>query len=322
MKNPLLAGGFRLPFHKISPRHVEPGIRGALAQAQAEIDALAGDPTSPTWDNTLERLERTVETLAERIAPLTHLVTVAETAELRRAYNLVLPEISAFWSRLPLNDSLWRRIEEYAATEEADGLVGIRRRHLDKTVLEFRRAGADLPRPLKARLEEIRVELARLQQTFSENVLDATAAYELLVDSESRLAGVPAAARRRAREKAQAQGKEGWLLTLDYPSVEPVLKYCDDRELRHEIFLAYATRCREGQFDNRPLLARILRLRDELAEILGYESFPDYTLEDRMAGSGARATEFEADLVERTRPFWERDVAELREHAARLGIPE
>ncbi|HUF76622.1 MAG TPA: M3 family metallopeptidase [Longimicrobiales bacterium] len=322
-KNPLLAGGFRLPFHQIEARHVEPGIREALARARAEIDAVAEDGEPPSWTNTMGALERTVETLGECLAPVTHLVTVAETAALREAYNAVLPEITAFWSRLPLNTALWRRIKAYAATPDAHGLNGIRRRHLEKTMREFRHAGADLPPDAKARLEEVRIELARLQQTFSENVLDSPAAYELLVTDEQRLAGVPTAARRRAREKAQAKGKKkGWLLTLDYPSVEPILKHCHDRALRREIHLAYATRCRDGDFDNRGILARILRLRDELAEILGYESFPDYALEDRMAGSGARAIEFEADLVERTRPYWERDVAQLRAHASELGIED
>jgi oligopeptidase A len=318
--NPLLAGGFRLPFRDIEPRHVEPGIGAALSEAQGEIDELCADPSLPTWANTMERLERTVETLAERIAPVTHLITVAETAALREAYNAVLPEITAFLSRLPLNEALWRRIKEYGATKEAAELSGIHRRHLDKTIREFERAGADLAARAKARLEEARVELARLEQTFSENVLDATAAYELLVTDEARLEGVPAAARRRAREKAAEQGKRGWLLTLDYPSVEPIFKYCRDRELRREILVAYSTRCRDGEFDNRPLLARILRLRDELAQIIGYRDFPDYALEDRMACSGARAAGFEADLVERTRPYWERDVAQLRAHAAGLGI--
>jgi oligopeptidase A len=320
--NPLLAGGFRLPFHRIEVRHIEPGIKEALAQAQAEIDAVAADPAPPSWANTMEAIERTVEVLAERLAPVTHLVTVAETRPLREAYNAVLPEITAFWSRLPLNAALWKRIKAYSDSQEAAGLSGIRRRHLEKTMREFRHAGADLAAPAKARLEEVRIELARLQQSFSENVLDATAAYERLVTEEERLAGVPAAAKRRAREKAEAKGKKGWLLTLDYPAVEPILKHCHDRALRREIHLAYATRCRDGEFDNRALLARILRLRDELAQILGYESFPDYALEDRMAGSGARAAAFEADLVERTRPYWERDVAQLRAHATELGVPD
>lgn len=318
--NPLLTGGLRIPFHRIRAAHVEPGIMQALEEAQASVDQVAGDRTPPTWANTMQALDDTVERLAERIAPVTHLVSVAETPELREAYNAVLPKITALWSRLPLNEGLWARVKAYAATPEALELTGIERRHLDKTVREFQRAGAELPAPSKRRLEAIRIELAQLEQSFSEHVLDATAAYELVVTDESRLDGMPDAAKRRAREKAKEKGKSGWLLTLDYPSVEPILKYCEDRELRREIFVAYSTRCRYGEFDNRPLIARILRLRDELAEVLGYCGFPDYTLEDRMAGTGKRAIDFEADLVERTRPYWQRDVAELQGHASTLGL--
>jgi oligopeptidase A len=227
-----------------------------------------------------------------------------------------------FWSSLPLDDRLWARVKAYASSAEAGALTGIRCRHLDKTVREFERAGADLAPTEKSRLRDLRVELATVEQKFSENVLDATAAYELIVTEEARLAGVPDAARRRARQKAKEQGKEGWLVTLDYPSVEPILKYCEDRALREEVFVAYATRCRDGEHDNRPLLARILRLRDEIAALLGHDGFPDYVLEERMARNGARALAFEADLVERTTPYWRRDVAELRTHAITLGIDE
>jgi len=320
--NPILVGGFRIPFDRIESKHVQPGVEQALADAQAEIDAIAADAAPPTWDNTLAALDETVERLGERIAPVTHLMSVAETPELREAYNAVLPAITAFWSRLPLNEALWRRVKAYAGTDEAIALEGLRRRHLDKTVRDFERAGADLPADAKARLERVRIELAQLQQSFSENVLDETAAYELVVTDEKRLEGIPEAPKRRAKARAKERKKKGWLLTLDYPSVEPVLKYCRDRELRREIMVAYSTRCRTGDWDNRALIARILRLRDECAEILGYDDFPDYTLEDRMVGSGARAIAFEADLVERTRPYWERDVAELRAHAATLGIDE
>lgn len=318
--NPLLADLYRIPFHRLRAPHVEPGIRQALAEAQAAVDAVAAAVSPPTWENTVAPVDDAVELLNRRITPASHLVSVAETPELREAYNAVLPEISTFWSRLPLNEGLWRRLRAFAETEEARSLQGLRRRHLDKTLQEFRRAGADLPRDAKARLEALRVELAQLHQRFSENVLDATAAFELLVTDGTRLDGVPEAARRRARAKADEKGKEGWLLTLDYPSVEPILKYCRDRDLRREIHVAYATRCREGAYDNRTLSARILRLRKELAEILGYASFSDYKLEDRMARSGARAHAFEWNMVERTRPYWTRDVAHLKEFADTLGL--
>ena len=318
--NPLLSDAYRIPFHRIGAEHVAPGVRQALAEAQDEVDHVAAGSGDPTWENTLQRLDDALQRLGRRIAPAAHLVSVRETPELREAYNEVLPELAAFFSRLPLNQALWERIRAYAATEDAQRLQGLRRRHLDKTVQEFRRAGADLPDDKKKRLEALRVELAQLQQKFSENVLDATAAYEYLVTDEARMEGVPEAARRRARAKANEKGQEGWLLTLDYPSVEPILKYCADRELRREIQVAYTTRCRDGDHDNRGLLARILRLREELASVLGYPSFPDYTLEDRMAKTGQRAMAFERDLVERTRPYWKRDVDELRAFGVSQGI--
>jgi oligopeptidase A len=320
--NPLLADTFLVPFHAIRPEHIEPGIRTALAEAQLQVDAVAADAAPPTWANTVERLDRAVEVLARRVAPAGHLMAVVETPELREAYNAVLPEMSAFWSRLPLDERLWTRLRAFAETGEARTLTGLRRRHLEKTLQEFRRAGAELPPEGKARLETLKVELAQLQQRFAENVLDATAAYELLVTDEARLRGVPESARRRARAQAEEKGQEGWLLTLDLPSVEPVLKYCEDRELRREIHAAYTHRCRGGEHDNRGLLARILRTRREISEILGYASYSDYKLEDRMARTGERATAFEWDMVERTRPYWARDVKALRAFAAGMGLDE
>jgi oligopeptidase A len=318
--NPLLSDQFRIPLHLIRAEHVESGIRQALEEAQAQVDELAGLTGDATWLNTIERLDAITERLSRCITPASHLISVAETPELRAAYNAVLPEISAFFSRLPLNASLWRRVKAFADTAEASQLAGTRARHLMKTVRDFRRAGAELGEEDKERLQGLQVALAQLQQKFGENVLDATAAYELNVTDENRLAGVPEAALRRASAKAEEKGLSGWLLTLDYPSVEPIVKHCEDRELRREIHHAFVTRCRAGDFDNRPLLARILRMRHEVATILGYQSFPDYVLEDRMAGKGERAIEFERDLVDRTRSSWQRDVDQLRDFAGDLGI--
>ncbi len=319
-QNPLLSEDFRIPFRRITADDVEPGIREALRRGEEEIEALAADDAPRSWDNTLERLDRVTQWVGERIKPATHLLAVDETQPLREAYNAVLPEISSFWARLGLHEGLWRQVKAYAETDEAAGLDPLRRRHLDKTILEFRRAGADLPPDDKAHLEKLRVDLAQLEQRFSENVLDATAAWELLVTDEERLEGMPAGARARARARAEAEGKEGWLIGLDYPSVEPVLKYARDRALRREVHEAYVGRCRGGEWDNRPLLVEILRLRHELARLLGYEDFPDYRLEDHMVKSGARAIAFEAEMEDLTRRYWERDVSELREHARTLGL--
>jgi oligopeptidase A len=320
--NPLLSEDYRIPFDRIRPEHVEPGVREILRIGQQRVDALAGETGAPTWANTLEAMDGIARWVDERIKPVGHLMAVNETPELRDAFNAVLPEISTFFTRLPLNAALWRRVEALASSAEGKQLTGLRRRHLDKTIAEFKRAGAELGEEDKKRLEAMKVELVQVERKFSEHVLDETAAWELLVTSAERLAGVPESHRARFRAAAAEQDKEGWLLTLDHPSVEPVLKYAHDRELRREVHRAYVTRCRAGQFDNRALIVRILELRQQIAELLGYPDYADYRLEDHMVKEGARAAAFEHEMQGLTRAYWERDVAEMRAHAQELGMDE
>jgi oligopeptidase A len=320
VSNPLLQRSYRIPFHEIRAEHVEPGVRTLLDQAKEAIDALVADTEPRSYANTLDRLEEITLELSESLTPVHHLLSVNETPELRDAFNAVLPEIAQFWSTLPLNEGLWKQVKTFSETDEAKSLTGIRARNLEKTLREFRRAGADLPSEKKTRLEEISVELSQHHQKFSENVLDATAAFELNVVDEDRLKGVPQGPLSRFKSAAQEKGMEGWLLTLDFPSYEAVIKYAEDRTLREEIHRAYVGRCRAGEFDNVPLLPQILALRQEMAELLGHANYPDYRLEEAMAKSGDRAVAFEKELEERTRPYWRSDVAMIEEHAASLAI--
>ncbi len=220
-ENPLLQLSDRIPFDRIEARHVVPGIRTILSEAEASLEELTHQTEAPTWENTIGRFDALTERVKQRTAPVGSLLYVAETPELREAYNEVLPEISQFWTSLTLNEALWKRIRGFAVTPEGEALSGIRRRHLDTVVRDFRRAGAELGAEDKVRLAERRTELARLHQRFGENVLDATNAFQLLVTDEERLAGVPSVDRDQAKEKAEAAGMVGWLLTLDYPSFEP-----------------------------------------------------------------------------------------------------
>ena len=320
--NPLLIEYDRIPFGEIEAAHVVLAVRQILEDARAEIEELVSVESTPTYADTIGRLDGVLERVKERTAPVTHLLSVAETPELREAYSEVLPEITEFWTRVTLNKELWNRIKALADTDEAVALLPIERRHLDTTLRDFRRAGADLSTAGKEKLSAIRLEISSLERKFPENVIDATNAYSLLIEDGGRLEGVPKADREEAWRKAAEKGREGWLLTLDYPSFEPIIKHAHDRELRRELYTAFVERCRDGEFANGEIITRLLRLRRELAEVLGYADFADYRLEDRMAKTGERAFGFIKDMTKRTRPYWEHDLAELREHASVLGLSE
>ena len=310
--NPLTAIRFRIPFDEIGHEHVEPAIDLLLAEAQASLDELAGDAGERTFDNTLLALERVTEKLGFAMGVIGHLESVRTTPELRKAYNAVQPKVSEFYSNIPLNAALWRQLKRFAATAEAKSLEGVRARFLNKTLDEFRRAGADLDAAGKKRLSEIDVELTRLTQKFSENVLDATNAFELIEDDEARLAGLPESAREAARESARKKDKDGWRFTLQQPSYHAVMTYLDDARVREKVWRAYSMRATAEEVDNRPLITQILALRQEKAELLGYANFADLVLEDRMAKSGRRAREFVDGLRERTERAFEREKEELR----------
>lgn len=321
--NPLLDYDFLIPFDRIRPEHVVPAVRQALADAERELEAIAAETGPRTWDNTLRRLDELEERLDRVTNPVTHLVSVMNTPEMREAYETVLPEISAFHARLPLNDGMWSALRALAASDEARALTGVRRRHLEKTVREFVRAGADLPPEKKARVEEIKVESSRLQTQFSNHVLDSTNAFELLVTDPDDLRGLPPSAVAQARAAAEARGTEGWRFTLHVPSFQPFMEYAENRELRRQMYTAYLSRAGSPPHDNRPIVARLLELRRELAGILGYRDYADFRLEESMARTGERAIGFEEDLTERTRPYWRREMAGLAEFAREeLGIDE
>jgi oligopeptidase A len=320
--NPLLRDApLPVPFHQIRAEHVGPGIRAALARAEAELAELVDAPGERTYAGTVERLSEITERLARAIRPASVMVSVMNSPELRAAYDEVLPEFSAFFARIALNGRLWQAVKAAAEHPESAGLEPVRRRHLEKTVRSFVRAGADLPDEDKARVEALRVELSRLQTEFSNNVLDSTNAWEMVLTDEADLAGLPESARAQARAAAEAKGVEGWRFTLHQPSVQPFLQYSERRELRERIHRAYVNRASEPPHDNRPLVGRILKLRRELARVLGFRDWADYELEESMAGSGDRAVAFEDDLAARTRPHWEGEMAALQEFARdELGL--
>jgi oligopeptidase A len=319
--NPLLALEFRIPFDRIRAEHVEPAAAELLREARARLDAIAAEPGERTFENTMRALDHLTEPLDCAIGVVRHLESVATYPELRAAFNAVEPLVSAFHSGIPLQEGLWNGIKAFAATPEAAGLAGERRRFLTKTVDDFRRHGADLDAAGKQRLEEIDVELARLTTRFSENVLDSTNAFELLVADQAKLAGLPASALDSARESAARKGREGWRFTLQSPDYFAVMTYLDDAAIRRQIYLAHSVRGAAGQWDNRPLVVRILELRREKARLLGFADFADLVLEDRMAHNGARAMAFLEDLKAKTERRFREENRELLEFRRSLEGP-
>jgi oligopeptidase A len=323
--NPLLKIEFRVPFDRIRAGHVEPAAAALLEKARTRLDGLASEPGERTFANTMHALDVMTEPLDYAVGLVRHLESVATYPELRAAHNAIQPEVSSFYSGIPLHEGLWKRIKEFAATGEAGRLAGERRRFLEKTVENFRRHGADLDAAGKKRLEEIDVELAKLTTKFSENVLDSTNAFELVLTDEAALAGLPPTARASARESAKRKGREGWRFTLQAPDYLAVMTYLDDAAVRRKVYEAYAVRATERERDNRALVRRILELRAEKARLLGFGDFADFVLEDRMAHTGGRALAFLEDLKTKTeRRFREenRELAEFRRSIEGAKAPE
>ena len=191
MRNPLIQLGFEIPFDQIEAAHVEPAVDALLASAQAAVDAIAESDERRTYANTLGALEEATELLERAMTVVDHLESVATTDALRAAYNATRPRVSAFWSELAMNDGLYQAVRAFAATEEAGSLPPTEKRFLEKTLDDFRRHGAELSPEDKAKLQAIEIDLTKLTTEFSQNVLDETNAFELIITDEGQLAGLP-----------------------------------------------------------------------------------------------------------------------------------
>ncbi len=321
MQNPLLDLSFPLPFDAIREEHIEPAVRGLISETQAAIDSVAASSGPYTYESTLGALERSSERLETVMSVVEHLESVSTTPALREAYNAVLPDVSALWSSIPLNAGLWRVLNEFSKTSEASALEPVRRRFLDKTLADFRRSGAQLDEDKKERLKAIDRELSLITTRFSQNVLDSSNDFEILIEDEAALVGLPESAKAAARDNAEQKGKPGYRFNLQAPSMIAVLTYADDASLRERIWRAQNTRATEGEHDNRPIIVKILELRKEKAQLLGFRDFADFQLDDRMAKTGADAQRFVNELRERTQAPFERENRELQAFRHELEGP-
>ncbi len=312
-ENPLLDFSGLPRFADIRPDHIAPAVDRLLEQARAAMRRAEDAPA--TWEQFVRPLEDATERLSRAWGQVEHLHAVLDSPALREAYNAGLPKITQFWTELGQNQRLFETYRALKAAPEFAQLTPARKKLVENALRDFRLGGAELPAQLKPRYAAIQEELASLSAKFSENVLDATNAYSLLVEDEKRLAGIPADAIQAAREAAQKDGKQGWKFNLQMPSYWPVLQYAEDRALRATLYRESATRAAEfgkAEWDNTPLIGRILKLRREEAGLLGYASFAEVSLVPKMAQAPGQVTGFLRDLAGRARPFAERDLEELQ----------
>ena len=322
--NPLLDFSGLPRFEQIRPEHVAPAIGQLLAECRELIARLLADTAPPTWQNFVLPMEDVHERLSRAWGPVGHLNAVMNSPELRDAYNSTLPVITQYYAELGQNLELFNKFKALRNGPEFEKLNDTRKKIIENELRDFRLGGAELPEAQKARYLEIQERQSELSSRFSDNLLDATNDFELVVESREELAGMPEDVLQTAHEAAAAAGKTGWLFTLKAPSYLPVMQFADNRQLREKMYRAYATRASEfgkPEWDNSRLMDEIVSLRKEEARLLGFANFGELSLAAKMAESPKQVVEFMRELARRARPFAEKDLIELREFAATtLGL--
>ncbi|UYG07514.1 oligopeptidase A [Halomonas sp. M4R1S46] len=328
--NPLLDSHSLPPFAEIRPEQVVPAIETLLAENRHAIEELVAraEREPPTWESLAAPLEALNDRLSRAWSPVSHLNGTMNNEALRGAYETGLGLLSEYTTWLGQHEGLfraWQALKDGPAWAELD--EG-QRRSVDNALRDFRLAGVDLPPAQKQRYGEIKARLSSLANAFSNQLLDATQAWQLHLDDASRLAGLPESALATLKANAEAKGREGYRITLDFPSFFPVMTHADDRALRREVYTAFVTRASDqgpnaGQFDNAPIMEETLALRRELAELLGFATYADYSLATKMAESPTRVVTFLEDLAERAVPQAREEYAELAAFARdQLGMAE
>ncbi|HIE4191111.1 TPA: M3 family metallopeptidase [Stenotrophomonas maltophilia] len=321
--NPLLDFSGLPRFEAIRPEHVAPALDVLLAEAEAAV-STAEQVQPVRWETFVAPLDDATERLWRAWGLVGHLQGVVNTPELREAYNSNLPRVTRFASALSQNLALYRQYQTLAASTEAARFDEAQRKVLDNTLRDFRLGGAELAPEAQQRFAAIKEELSALSAKFSQNVLDATDAWSLIVEDEARLKGLPEDVKAAAHAAAQKDGKSGWKLTLQMPCYLPVQTWGEDRDLREILYRASAQRASEfgdDTLDNSGNIDRILALRAELAALLGFGSYGDYSVATKMAQDPAEVLGFLRDLASRAKPFAAKDRAELEQFAReQLGI--
>jgi oligopeptidase A len=320
VNNPLLELDALPAFGRIEASHALPAMQKVLADNRARLQELTSQ-RAPTFASLVVPVEDLSYRLSRVWSPIGHLNAVANSTEMREAYNACVPLLTEYSSEVGQNGAL-QAAYAYVLEHEAQSLEPAQLKVLENALRDFRLAGVDLPPEKKLRAREVQQQLAQLSTKFSENVLDAARAFSRGVTNSAELAGLPANVIDRAAADAREAKQAGWLFKLDQPTYVTIMASAEDEKLRRDIYEAWVTRASEigpsgGRFDNNAVIAQILPLRDELAKLLGFENFVDYALATRMAKSGKQVLGFLEDLARRCLPAAREEFSALEEFAGR-----
>jgi oligopeptidase A len=325
MQNPLLANTLLPAFSQIIPnQHIQPAITEIINQNQSQLNKLLAQTQPFSWDNLMAPLDDMDDVFSKAWSPVSHLHGVNETDELREAYNACLPLITAYHTEFMQNTQLFEAIQSIADSADFNNLNAGQQKVINNALRDFKLSGVNLSDTDKATFGELQHQLSQLTTKFGENVLDATQGWTLHIEDATQLAGLPQQHIDIAAQTAQQHDKTGWLFTLEHPSYAAIMKFLDNRDLRQQMYTAYCTRASDqgptaGQWDNAPVMEDILKIRHQMAKLLGFNNYAEYSLAIKMAESPNRVLTFLNDLVQQSKLAAERDIAELREFGLQLS---
>lgn len=320
MTNPLLSTFELPPFDTIEAEHFLPALTDVLEKAEAEINQLVAQDRLPDWESFFYPLESINDRIERIWSPIANLNAVRNTQAIRDAYNQCLPLITDYSTRMGQHEGLFQKVKSARESSLFESLDSVQQKVIDDMLRDFKLSGIGLEQDKKQRFTEIKAELSSLTSSFSNNVLDATQAWSKIVTSESELKGMPSSALEFAANQATAKEHDGYLFTLDIPSYLSVMQHCENRTLRKEMYFAYVTRASKdgpnaGEFDNSELMQKILELRTELAQILGYQNYAELSIATKMANSTDEVINFLQELGEKSVSIARSEYEALAEYA-------
>ncbi len=321
MTNPLLEITELPQFSKIKAEHVVPAIEQLLDEARQTITKQLQNGAPYSWQSLVEPIEAAEDRLNKAWSPVSHMNAVINSDDMREAYNACLPKLSEYATETGQNLELYQAYKSIHDSAEFASLDRGQQKMINNALRDFHLSGVDLPADKQARYKEISQQLSKLASQFEENLMDATNAWQKLITDVEQLQGLPESALAQAKQSAEAEGKDGWLISLQFPSYLAVMTYADNRELRREHYQAYSTRASDqspdaDKWDNSEAMEQILALRHEKAQLLGFNNYAEYSLATKMADSTATVVNFLEDLAEKSLAQAQRDLDELRQFAA------